>query len=312
MSNLKLDLTQWKVFVDVADAGSLTRAAITRGTVQPSVSRQISALERECGGALFHRTGRGLTLTELGLRTYPRVKELLTLSENVVDEVQQAVASPGGSVHVGLLSSFIPNIVGPLIQHLREHYPRIKLHFLDGSNRQLDEWLAQGKLDMAVLFADARYLEHETHIIARANICLVGRKDDPVTRESQVDFRRLDGLPLVLPAHPNGLRTRLENVASEQAIKLAVVAEAEALQILKDIVASGAAHTVLIEQAVRWEVESGRLQAARLVNPNMHRSITVAMSNARPATRAAREVLKETLSILNAQVRKGMWSSPPH
>ena len=58
----------WKLFVDAIELGSLSKVAVTDGTSQPHVSRQIGELERRCGGRLFQRTGRGVVLTELGER----------------------------------------------------------------------------------------------------------------------------------------------------------------------------------------------------------------------------------------------------
>lgn len=54
-----IDLSKLAMFLDVAGAGSLTRAAQLSGTAPPVLSRRLSALEDEIGGALFVRTGRG-------------------------------------------------------------------------------------------------------------------------------------------------------------------------------------------------------------------------------------------------------------
>ncbi len=54
-----MDHAALKLFIDVAELGSLTKTAQLYRTTQPHISRQISGLERECGGRLFQRTGRG-------------------------------------------------------------------------------------------------------------------------------------------------------------------------------------------------------------------------------------------------------------
>src|SRR4029078_1876019 len=64
----------WKLFIDCAELGSLSKVALVYGTSQPNISRQISELEKECGGRLFERTGRGVVLTELGDRITPKVR----------------------------------------------------------------------------------------------------------------------------------------------------------------------------------------------------------------------------------------------
>ena len=69
-----MDYAAWKLFIDAADLGSLSKAAVAYGTSQPHISRQIVELEQYCGGRLFQRTGRGVVLSELGARIAPRVE----------------------------------------------------------------------------------------------------------------------------------------------------------------------------------------------------------------------------------------------
>ena len=81
-----MDYAAWKLFVDAAELGSLSKVAVAYGTSQPHISRQIGELEQECGGRLFQRTGRGVVLTEFGQR--------------IEGDDQQGVAQPlgGGAV----------------------------------------------------------------------------------------------------------------------------------------------------------------------------------------------------------------------
>ena len=72
-----MEYAAWKLFIDAAELGSLSKVAVAYGTSQPHISRQISELEQECGGRLFQRTGRGVVLTELGQRIAPKVRAWL-------------------------------------------------------------------------------------------------------------------------------------------------------------------------------------------------------------------------------------------
>jgi DNA-binding transcriptional LysR family regulator len=121
---------------------------------------------------------------------------------------------------------------------------------------------------------------------------LVGPAGDALTARASVPFGRLAGVPLVLPGPPSGLRAILEGLAARRKIRLHVALEADALSLQKSIVAEGDAYTVLAFQAVHGEVEAGRLQAARITQPVIERTIALAATRARPLTLAAREVLR--------------------
>ena len=61
-----MELDQLKTFLTVAEVGTFSRAAILLATTQPVLSRKIKLLEEELGNELFHRTGRGVVLSEGG------------------------------------------------------------------------------------------------------------------------------------------------------------------------------------------------------------------------------------------------------
>jgi len=61
-----MELRQLEMFIGIADAGAYSRASMRLSISQPILSRRVKALEQELGVALFHRTGRGVLLTEAG------------------------------------------------------------------------------------------------------------------------------------------------------------------------------------------------------------------------------------------------------
>ena len=217
-------------------------------------------------------------------RADPHIGLLHRATEAFIDDIHGTSADPGGEVRIGVLPSVTQHLVGALFKRVRRDYPRVRLHLIDGSNRQLDEWLADGKLDMAVLFGDARHLDPDARQLAVGSLCLVGAAGDALTAGETVDFAQLDGVPLVLPARPNGLRLRLDEVARERGVTLQLAAEVDSLQMMKDIAAQGGGYAVLIREAVGWEEKAGMLQAARLENPVMQRTITAALGSGRPST----------------------------
>ena len=101
----------WKLFVDAAELGSLSKVAAAYGTSQPHISRQISVLEQECGGRLFQRTGRGVVLTELGQRIAPKVRAWMASTDQLVNEVRSSAGTPIGKVRIGSL----PSTAHPLV-----------------------------------------------------------------------------------------------------------------------------------------------------------------------------------------------------
>lgn len=287
-----MNIEQWKLFVQVAELGSLTKAAALRSTAQSAISRQIAVLEQACGGRLFHRTGRGVTLTEAGTRIFPRVRAWLKESEQIAKDVKATVGVPMGDVHVGIIPSTGRPLVSLLFQQMRLHFPHIHLRILDASSGQLSESLDNGQIDIAILFRYGYESRPDEYPLAVVDTFLVGPAGDPLTKSPTVNFNRLDRLPLILPGLPNSLRRVLDQAAKRKRITLSVVMECDSLEIQKDVVADGGGYTILGSHAIMQELQSGRLQASRIVSPGIERTITLCVSRYRPPTLACREVAR--------------------
>jgi LysR family transcriptional regulator, nitrogen assimilation regulatory protein len=120
-----MDYAAWKLFLDAADLGSLSKVAVTYGTSQPHISRQVGDLEQQCGGRLFERTGRGVVLTDLGQRIAPKVRAWLTSTEQLLNDVRTSAGTPIGKVRIGSLPSTAHPLVTTLYKRLKERYPLI-------------------------------------------------------------------------------------------------------------------------------------------------------------------------------------------
>ena len=143
----------WVLFVKVAEVGSVSGAALALDLQQSVVSRHIAKLEQQSGTRLFRRTGRGVVLTEFGKQIHPRVIALIREAEQLADDMRTSSGEPVGDVRVGFLPSTVPMLAGQLFTDVRKSWPRIRLHFTEGSSAQLEEWLLQGRLDLALLLS---------------------------------------------------------------------------------------------------------------------------------------------------------------
>jgi len=304
-----IDLVRLRLFVQVAGVGSLTRAAVANDTTQSVISRQIGALERYCGGALFRRTGRGVTLSPFGEEMLPRVEALLADADRLASDMRSNAATPTGLVAMALVPSLAQPLMEMVLRRLKLEYPGIRLHCSDGSSGRIDKWLEEGVIDLGVPFRYSRVPARE-RALARVATYLVGASGDPLTAADTIDFTQLDGLPLILPALPNGLRVALEAAAKRVGVTLVVPMEVESLTIQRDIAAAGSAYTILSGNAVAREVQAGLLQAARIVNPRIDRTVTAVLTSFRSVSLATRAVAQVIGEVAEALVADGIWTAP--
>lgn len=282
--------SKWHHFIKVAKLGSLTHAAVALDVPQSMISRHISQLERDCGVRLFNRTGRGVTLTEFGRQILPRIEALADNSEEIADEIRTSGGIPIGEVRIGLLPSSVEPLVGPLFRLLRDRYPRIKLQICDGSSAHLEELINEGRIDMALLLREADMSNSEETVLVQPKLMLVGRTGDPAVAHATVELSALQNLPLVLPSRPHPLRMRLEKLSKSHGISFDCAVEADSIRLQWEIVAAGGGYA--ITSGLFEHVNDPRFSVARIVKPELLRSVVLASSLRRPNTLATRTVQK--------------------
>ena len=303
------DLHKWRTFLAIAELGSLTRAALFLDSNQSLLSRQLNALERDCGARLFNRTGRGVTLSDVGQRIFPHVKNLLSDAEQLEVEIRGEAREPAGRVTLGSLPSISGPIVGRLFQQIRAQHPGIHLKVLEGSSGQVEEWLADARVDIAILYRYGNAMPDHEQALASVDSFLIGPAGDKLTSTTEVPFAALHDLPFILPSAPNGLRTALDALARQEHLTLAPVIEADSLPLMRSLVAEERLYTVLPIHAVWPEVQEGTLQAARITHPPMQRIVSMAFAKTKGPGRAASAVARQIAQIVDEQAHTGMWRS---
>jgi LysR family transcriptional regulator, nitrogen assimilation regulatory protein len=287
-----MDPIAWQIFIDSAELGSLSKVAVTHGTSQPQISRLIRDLEHDCGGRLFQRTGRGVVLTELGERIAPKIRIWLAGTEQLANDIRTTAGTPIGKVRIGSLPSTAHPLLATVCMRLKECYPLVQLAVREGQGAQLETWLEEGSVDLAILFRTSPVPKGGDSYIFEAPTYLVSAVGDPLTSRSTVAFSALHNLPLVLFCRPSSWRNHLEQIAVEHDVSLNVALEADSLSIQTNMASAGGVYALLGPYAVAAASKNCRLQSSKLVAPTVKRHVALAMSPRGKSTLACQTVMR--------------------
>jgi len=286
---------KWHLFAKVAELGSLSRASAALDMPQSVVSRHIAQLEEESGSRLFRRTGRGVVLTELGERIYPRIKAMMLEGEQLADDIRSSRGVPMGEVRLGLLPSTVALLAGPLFAQAKKQFPEVQLHITEGSSAQLEEWLKEGRLDVSLLLREENTARPDEPVLTKLPLLLIVPLGHPLALRKTIPFNEVLQLPLVLPSNPHPMRSRLETLARQQDAALNISAEADSIHLQHEIAAHGGGFAITAGQLS--EPERERLATLHIVDPVLSRSVVLGTTLHRPSTQALREVSKLILSV---------------
>ncbi|MFC7788415.1 LysR family transcriptional regulator [Microbacterium sp. MAHUQ-60] len=197
-----MNLEQLRGFVEVAREGHFTRASETLHLAQPSLSRQISTLERELGTRLLDRARGHISLTPAGEALLPRARRILAEVEAIGEEIDELAGLRRGRVRLGAPPTLCVSLVAEAISTFHRAHPGVDLHLAEGGSRSLVDRLAVGDLDIALITASDARPPHGVTLsrvaLLEEELVVVTSSTDPLVRPgSSIGMAELAGLPLI-------------------------------------------------------------------------------------------------------------------
>ena len=125
-----LDWNQLKAFLETAETGSLSAAARKLGLTQPTLSRQVAAIEQRMGVTLFERVGKAMALTPTGLDLLEHARAMGAAAQALRLAASGRSQSVGGVVSVSATYGAAAYFVAPLVRKLREKEPTIAIEVI--------------------------------------------------------------------------------------------------------------------------------------------------------------------------------------
>src|SRR5258707_14257529 len=142
-----MEIKQLRYFVRVAELNSVGKASDLLNIAQPTLSRQIRALEIELKGNLFARDGRGLRLTAVGRRFLDHARGILHAADTAMDALNEGKSVYEGRVVIGMTPSIGTRMIPTFVERFSEKFPKASLSVVEGYSQALAEQVVMGKLD---------------------------------------------------------------------------------------------------------------------------------------------------------------------
>ena len=147
---------QLRAFLQVAQEGRLSIAARGLGLSQSGLSRQLQSLEAELGTRLLVRTPGGAVLTDAGERFLPHAQRALEALSKGTSELERLSSTPRGTVSLGTLHTVGAYLMPDIIPAFAQRFPEVRPRLSEGMAPALEESVARGALDLAILSLPVR------------------------------------------------------------------------------------------------------------------------------------------------------------
>jgi len=145
-----MELRHLRYFVAVADAGSVSRAAVQLSITQPALSRQLRDLEVELGLPLFDRVGRRLHITAGGENLLERTREILRAADSLRERAGALGGGLTGTLRLGATAQTLESLISAFLTGFRRTWPGIDVRLVEDGGVRLRARVARGELHLAL------------------------------------------------------------------------------------------------------------------------------------------------------------------
>jgi LysR family transcriptional regulator, transcription activator of glutamate synthase operon len=168
-----MDVDRLRAFVAVARSRRFVRAAQAVGVSQPSLSRRVQQLEQDVGAKLVVRTPGGVVLTSAGERFLPHAERALASVDAGRTAIEEISGQPHGAVALGSQPTISAYVLPPVLTRFHAHYPEVVLRLREATTEQVEERIAAGEIDLAIMNLPVRRLELAAHKLWQEDYVLV-------------------------------------------------------------------------------------------------------------------------------------------
>ncbi|SMS12965.1 regulatory protein LysR [Pseudomonas viridiflava] len=270
-SLMRMTLRQLRIFNEVCDLRSYSRAAEEVALTQPAVSLQIRQLEELVGQPLFEYVGKKLYLTEAAQALQAASKDIFGRLENLDMQLSDMQGSLQGQLKLAIESSckyFVPH----LFAAFKRHYPEVSLNLTVVNRALVIRRLSDNRDDLVIISMVPQDMGLEFLPFLNNPIVAVAPPDHPLCSHTSLNLRDLEPWPLLTREPGSGTRRACEEYFKEKRVHFTQTSEVSSSEAQRECVVAGLGLAMLTRHAVCQELATGALVELPVAELPLYRS----------------------------------------
>ena len=287
---------QIRYFIRIAELKSLSKAAVSLDLTQSGLSRRLAALETHLGKPLFSRTGRGVELTDAGRVLLDAAKSGYSLVDGALETVREKEGVVQGNVRLATVHTLSYYFTADVVSDFVAERPRVNIMLMARSSPDVVDLVQSGKADIGFVYDAAVASVHLSSTpLFEDEMCLIIAERSNL--DGCVDLAAAPPRLVGFPPH-YALRKMLDG----SGIKLEFAAEAETIDAMLRLVASGVGACVLPLRMPDNIIANYGLKKVSISRPMMKRRVAAIIR----ADRHASGLVTQLLDTATARALRGM------
>lgn len=291
-----MEIRVLRYFLTVVREESITKAADVLHITQPTLSRQLSQMEKDIGVKLFHRGTRKITLTNEGMLLRRRAEEILQLVDNTERELVVQEEQIEGKITIGCGELASVQVLAELIDAFSRKYPGVSYDIFTATADLVKEQMDKGLVDVGLLLEPVDIAKYEfIRLDIRERWVVLMRPDDELAKKESVSAKDLSELPIIMPRRLN-VQSELASWFGDYYADLHVLFTSNLNTNGAVMVRNGLAYSVVVEGSMPFWDPTKITQ--RPLSPELFATCVLAWKRQQPFSPAATKFMEHAKCFL--------------
>jgi DNA-binding transcriptional LysR family regulator len=286
-----MQIESLRVFCDLTETESFTRAAQINHVTQSAVSQQISSLERQFKSLLIERSKKKFRLTREGQVLYEASKQIVQAYENLHSRLQELKDVISGTIRVATIYSIGLHELPPYIKRYLKSYPLVNVHVEYRRANQVYEDVLSNVADLGLVAYPARDSKVETVLLRKERMVLICHPQHPLARSKSTKISALAGQRFVAFEADIPTRKAVDKVLKEHGVQVTPVMEFDNVETVKRAVEIDAGVAIVPLTTVAQEVSKQTLAAITIEDAELQRPIAAIYRKNKVASTALKQFI---------------------
>lgn len=286
-----MQLESLKMFCDVVETGSFSRAAQINHVTQSAVSQQIRALENRYEQKLLSRSARQVTPTPAGERLFRGCKEILARFSEVEQEIREQAAEVAGTTTVSTIYSVGLHELQSVQKLLLKTHPKVNMRLNYRRSDQVYDDIILGAAEIGLVAYPQPRAGVDILPFRDDKLAMICAPNHPLASKAKVSLSAMAGLPFIAFDREAPTRKAIDRLFKERNMDLNVVMEMDNVETIKRAVEMGLGVSVLPAATAHFEVAQGTLITKPFAEGTFTRPIGILVRKGKYLDRASQAVL---------------------
>lgn len=294
-----MQIENFKIFADLVETKSFSKAAKLNGITQSAVSQQARAMERTFKTLMVDRSQKQFNLTREGQRIYEAAKEILHVYEKLESELQEMKKVISGTIRISTIYSIGLHELPPYVKRFLQEFPSVNIRIEYRRSNLVYEDILHNAVDFGLVAFPQKQRQIEMLPFRNDRLVLITHPNHALAKSQVVDLKSLAGHKFIGFDPDIPTRKAVDLIFRDNKLEITPVMEFDNIETVKRAVEIDHGIAIVPQATVQQELRQGTLAVVPFKGKEFTRPLAILHRKGRVLTPAMRKFI-ETLSAEGA------------